>query len=171
MSKNSRTGEAPQLIWNADPRALWGMDAGAFIIGSIALLLMTRLRILISLPFAAVVILGMASVFAAEIGGWYARGVRRVRVEDGVLVLEERPGRAARRLTSRQITRVRRTRRLGGGRILIEVRQPGTPPWKRLLPPFFRGRIALRAELFSPRDFHAMYEEIRRLASRRVSLT
>ncbi len=170
MSKLPKTPQTPSPSWDADPRALWGIDAGAFILGSLALLLLSRFRILISLPFALVLMAGMAAVFAAEIVLWYRRGVRRVRVESDALVLEGRPGSPPRCFSAREIRGVRRTRRLGGGRILIRVEAPALPPWTRLLPAFMRGRLALRSELFSPGDFTAMYQEISRLASRRISL-
>lgn len=170
MAKLPKTPEAPPLSWDADPRTLWGIDAGAFILGAIILLALSRLRILISLPFALVLMAGMAAVFAVEIRLWYAHGVRRVRVEGDVLVLEGRPDTPPRRFSAREIRRVWRTRRLGGGRILIQVVTPALPPWTRLLPAFMRGRIALRSELYSPEDFQAMFEGIGRLASRRISL-
>jgi hypothetical protein len=170
MSKTQKTAPEKPPAWQADPRPLWGMNAGAFILGSAALLVLSRFRILISLPFAVAAIAAMAGVFAAEIGLWYSRGVRRVRIEGGCVVLEGRPDRAARRIEHSEIRRVRMTRRLGGGRILIELKLADSPAWIRFLLRLLHGRIVLRGELFTPADFRSMFEELSRLASRRIPL-
>lgn len=169
MSKTQKSLPKP-LAWSADPRPLWRMDAGAFILGSAALLVLSSFRILISPPFAAAMIAAMAAVFAVEIGLWYAKGVRRVRIEGGSVVLEGRPDRAARRIEPSRILRVRMGRRIGGNRIIIELSGGKSPAWSRFLPRLFKDRITLRSELFGGADFTSMFEELSRLASRRIPL-
>ncbi len=88
-------------------------DAAVFVVGVLLIVLVSRIRSLVS-PLAAWLLLGALVVgFALEITLWILRGVRRVELEEDALILTVGSDRRTRRVQRRDIVRIRITSRLG----------------------------------------------------------
>jgi hypothetical protein len=113
---------AARITLHAHIRYLVAANAAALLLVALLLAVVTLFRWLLS-PLAAV-LLGMlaASLFAAEILLWRARGIQAVEVDEDSLTLYRGRGRSARSLPRGSVARVRVVNRLGWRTLLVYPR-------------------------------------------------
>jgi hypothetical protein len=88
-------------------------DAAVFLVAAILIVLLSRVRSLVS-PLAMWLLLAALVIgLAAEIALWLVMGVRRVEVVDDTLTLTVGRSRRAHRVERQEIARMRITHRLG----------------------------------------------------------
>ena len=70
-----------QMSLRAHPRHLIATDVGAFLLSLVVLFAFSRFPLLLSPLAFALLSLLMAGVFGADIGLWFARGIRLVQID------------------------------------------------------------------------------------------
>jgi hypothetical protein len=109
---------------DAHPRYLIFTDAASFAIGAILLLLVSRIRPLLS-PLAVVILIAcLAGGFAFDVLIWYMKGIRSIELDDESLALYRGPSREAQRILRGQISGVTFYSKLGrrGAVLLLGVK-------------------------------------------------
>ena len=98
---------------DAHPRYLIFTDAASFAIGAILLLLLSRIRTLLS-PLAMVILIACLAVgFGFDILIWHLRGIRSIELDDESLTLYRGPLREMQRILRAQVSGLEFRSRLG----------------------------------------------------------
>jgi hypothetical protein len=97
-------------------------DAAVFSVGALLIVLLSRVRSLVS-PLAAWLLLAALVIgFAVEITLWLLLGVRRVELEEYTLTLTVGRSRRTHRVERQDLSRIRITRHLGRTSLLLKLK-------------------------------------------------
>jgi hypothetical protein len=107
---------------DAQPAYLAVTNAGAFLLGTLLVFLLSRIPLLLSpLAFWALVIV-LGAALSLEILSWYRKGPRSITIEKDGVRLERGSSRTILWLEWRMIADVRMTRSVRGRRIRVDLR-------------------------------------------------
>ena len=122
MGYSGSTDMSTRLAADARLRYVLFTDAAVFAVGALLIVLVSRVRSLVS-PLAAWLLLAALVIgFAVEITLWLLLGVRRVELEADALTLTVGRRRRIHRIERQELSRVRITRHLGRTTLLLKLR-------------------------------------------------
>ena len=119
---SGRTGMSTRITADAHLRYVLFTDAAVFVVGALLIILVSRVRSLVS-PLAAWLLMAALVIgFAVEIILWLLVGVRRVELAEDALTLTVGRRRRTHRVQRQDLARIRITRHLGRTALLLKLR-------------------------------------------------
>jgi hypothetical protein len=97
-------------------------DAAVFVAGALLIVLISRVRSLVSPLAAWLLFAALATGFAVEIALWVLLGVRRVELEGDTLFITAGRRRLTHRVERQDLARIRITRHLARSTLLLKLR-------------------------------------------------
>jgi hypothetical protein len=136
-----------QMSLRAHPRYLISADVGAFVLSLVVLFALTRVSLLLSPLAFALLSLLMAGIFGADIGLWFARGIRLVEVDGERISVCAGRSLRTRSFDHAGIKSLRVRRGIGRRSVLLKPRSGGT--------------VRIREDAFPREDFARFVVSVR----------
>jgi hypothetical protein len=145
---------------NTDIRTIIAVNAQAFLMGTVLLFLLSRIRLLFSVPVLLFMITALVVALALDVLVWFFNGIRTAQVDSHGLILERGRARDLLIIRREQILNVR-VRRLLGKSLLLAVQ-----PMKRKIVPLKSAapRVRISDAGFPKADFDRLVAEVVKLS-------